>query len=178
MFNDAFPWFLNTETKQKRRVKHLAESHLGVPATTARLPAIQGCFSKTVEVSLKSSEQVIIQFRIEPLDMTPFKEAREVLGDLVPDIGKIDVPELEQANIWPFYMNRIPGKPWLDYNRPWTADLHAKCAESLGKIFSCSFVPGESADVTNTVVIPKLREIPAIKRDDICPFFPLAKRLI
>jgi hypothetical protein len=70
-----------------------------------------GGFSKTIEVSLENGKEVIVQFRIEPLDIELFKRARALLGDQVPTIEAINDPTLADAGIWPFYMSRIPRKP-------------------------------------------------------------------
>jgi hypothetical protein len=135
MSDSEFPKELNSAEEQIKRAKELATQHVGIPAETAKLTEIQGCFSKTVEVSLKDDRDIIIQFRIEPLDTEPFARARSLLGDKVPIIESIDDPKLVEAGIWPFYMTRIPRKTWLEYENEWSDTQHIKCAKSLGNLF-------------------------------------------
>jgi hypothetical protein len=75
MSNASFPKALNTDTRQKRKVKQLVQSHFAVAAKTVRPSAIQGCFSKTFEVTLVTGMEMGVQLRIEPLDTKPFIDA-------------------------------------------------------------------------------------------------------
>ncbi|CUS08874.1 unnamed protein product, partial [Tuber aestivum] len=108
--NADLPTCLNTESKQVKKAKQLAHSHSGIPAKKARGPRIQGFFSRTMIVTLRSDEEVIIQFRPEPMDMEPFKIAREAFGPVVPDIELLKDEDLERDGIWPYWMTRIPGQ--------------------------------------------------------------------
>ncbi|KAM5430486.1 hypothetical protein McanMca71_007198 [Microsporum canis] len=178
MSDSDFPKDLNSAEKQIKRAKELATRHVGIPTETAKLTEIQGCFSRTVEVSLKDGRDIIIQFRIEPLDTEPFTRARSLLGEKVPIIEPIDDPNLVEAGIWPFYMTRIPGKTWLEYENEWGDTQRIKCAKSLGSLFARCFSPGNSSDVVNDVIIPNLRKLRALERDDVKSFLPFIDRLI
>jgi hypothetical protein len=136
MSNAKFPTELNNAEKQIQQAKELAAQHLGIKAKSANLTTTQGCFSKTVELTLENSEDIIIQFRIEPPDTEPFRRARTLLGDKVPLIEAINDPNLVNAGIWPFYMSRIPGKPWGEYENSWSDEQRIKAAKSLGKLFA------------------------------------------
>lgn len=111
--NSNFPKSLNTETRQKKKVKQLVQLHFNTTAKVVRPFAIQGCFSKTYEVTLLTGKEIIVQLRVEPLDRKPFIEAKHLLGLYVLDIGKIEDVELKEAKVWPFYMQRVPGQRGL-----------------------------------------------------------------
>jgi len=178
MSNNSFPKSLNTDTKQKRKVKELVQSHFDFAAKTVRASAIQGCFSKTFEVMLVTGKEIIMQLRIEPLDVKPFIEAQRLLGPYVPDIEKIEDAELDDAGVWPFHMTRISGKTWLENSNRWVDDLHIKCATSLGKVLTGCFMPGESKAVVDADIVPKLKRVLELKRPDVQAFFPKINELL
>lgn len=178
MSNSSFPKSLNTDTRQKKKVKQLAQSHTGIAAKTVRLCTTQGCFSKTFEVTLATGKEMIVQLRVEPLDAKPFAEAKRLLGPYVPDIQKLEDVELEEASIWPFCMTRMPGKTWLEYSNRWEDDLHIKCATSLGKVLSKCYEPGPSKRIVDSAIIPRLKRVLGYKRTDVHEFFPKVNELI
>lgn len=178
MSNASFPKILNTDTKQKKKVKQLVQSHFGIAAKTVRASTIQGCFSKTFEVTLVTGRELILQLRIEPLDIQPFIDARRLLGPYVPEIGEIEDAEVEDAGVWPFHMTRISGKTWLENSDRWDDVLHIKCATSLGKVLSKCFMSGESKTVVDSVIIPKLKRVLESQRPDVQAFFPKINELL
>lgn len=171
---------MNNADKQINKAKELASQHLGIEAVSAQLTTTQGCFSKILEVSLEDGRTVIIQFRIEALDTEPFISARKLLGDLVPIIEAIHDPEVVKSGVWPFYMKRIPGKTWVEYEDIWDETQRATCSKSLGRVFSRCFVEGDSGDVVDAVIIPNLRKIQALahERNDVKPFSAFIAKLI
>ncbi|KFY86115.1 hypothetical protein V500_07852 [Pseudogymnoascus sp. VKM F-4518 (FW-2643)] len=180
MSDSDFPTTLNNAEKQINKAKELASQHLGIKAISAHLTTTQGCFSKTLEVSLQDGRSVIIQFRIEALDAEPFFHARNLLGDIVPIIEAIHDPELVKAGIWPFYMTRIPGKPWMEFEDVWNETQRATCSRSLGRIFSRCFVEGNTGEVVDSTIIPNLHKLRtlALERDDVKPFSAFIAKLI
>lgn len=180
MLDSDFPTTLSSAEKQINKAKELASQHLGIKATSAQLTTTQGCFSKTLEVSLQDGRNVIIQFRIESLDAEPFFRARQLLGDMVPIIEAIHDPELVEAGVWPFYMTRIPGKPWLEFEDTWNENQRATCAKSLGRVFARCFVEGNAGDVVDSDIIPNLHKIRklALERDDVKLFSGFIAELI
>lgn len=48
-------------------------------------------------VTLQDDKDVVIQFQPERLDLEPFKDARRVLGLVVPDMEVIQDEELERT---------------------------------------------------------------------------------
>lgn len=180
MSDSDFPTTLNNAAKQINKAKELALQHLGIKAISAQLTTTQGCFSKTLEVSLQDGRSVIIQFRIEALDTEPFFYARNLLGDIVPIIEAIHDPELVKAGIWPFYMTRIPGKPWIEFEDIWNETQRATCSKSLGRIFSRCFVEGNTGEVVDSAIIPNLHKLRtlALERDDVKPFSEFIAKLI
>ncbi|KAL5347221.1 hypothetical protein ACLOAV_007530 [Pseudogymnoascus australis] len=164
MSDSDFPTTLNNAEKQINKAKELASQHLGIEAISAQLTSIQGCFSKTLEVSLQDGRNVIIQFRIEALDVEPFFRARNILGDLVPIIEAIHDPELVKAG----------------YEDIWDETQRATCSKSLGRVFSRCFIEGNTGEVVDSDIIPKLHKIRtlALERDDVKPFSAFIARLI
>lgn len=180
MSDSDYPTTLNNAEKQINKAKELASQHLGIKAISAQLTTTQGCFSKTLEVSLQDGRNVIIQFRIEALDAEPFFRARNLLGGLVPIIEAIHDPELVKAGVWPFYMTRIPGKPLMEYEDIWNETQRATCSKSLGRVFARCFVEGNTGEVVDSDIIPKLHKIHtlALERDDVKPFSAFIAQLI
>lgn len=180
MSDSDFPTSLNNAEKQINKAKGLASQHLGIKAVSAQLTTTQGCFSKTIEVFFQDDRSVIIQFRIEALDVDPFFRARRLLGDIVPIIEAIHDPELVKAGIWPFYMTRIPGKPWMEYEDIWNETQRATYSKSLGRVFARCFVEGNAGEVVDSDIIPNLHKIRALalERDDVKPFSAFIAKLI
>ena len=180
MSDSDFPTTLNNVEKQINKAKELASQHLGIKAISAQLTTTQGCFSKTLEVSLQDGRSVIIQFRIEALDTEPLFYARNLLGDIVPIIEAIHDPELVKAGIWSFYMTRIPGKPWMEFEDIWNETQRATCSKSLGCIFSRCFVEGNTGEVVDSTIIPNLHKLRtlALERYDVKPFSAFIAKLI
>lgn len=128
MSDSQFPTTLNSAEKQINMAQELVLQHLRIEATSAQLTTTQGCFSKTLEVSLQDGRTVLIQFRIDALDTEPFIGARKLLGDLVPIIEPIHDPEPVKSGVLPFYMTRIPGMTWVEYEDIWDETQRATCS--------------------------------------------------
>jgi hypothetical protein len=173
-----FPPFFDTLEKQAKRAQQLALQHLGDEVVSAQHVEFQGMFSKTVKVSFKDGRDIIIQFRVEPLDTEPFARARIILGDRVPIIEALDDPELVAAEIWPFYMNCIPGKPWAYYEEEWNEIQRVNASQSLGLLFGGCFCEGDAADVVDNIIFPHLRTLRALERDDVKPFLSFIDKMI
>lgn len=180
MSDSQFPTTLNNAEKQINKAKELAAKYLGIQAKSAQLTSTQGCFSKTVKVSLQDCRSIIVQFRIEALDTEPFTRARNLLGNTVPIIEAINDPELVDAGVWPFYMTLIPGKPWLEYEDEWNDTQRSTCARSLGRLFARCFVEGNTGDVVDSVILPNLHKLRALalEREDVKPFSLFISKLI
>ena len=71
-------------------------------------------FSRTVIVALKTGTDVVVQPRFERLDRALFERARKLLDDLVPKVEILQDEELQASDVWPVYMNFIPGVTWLE----------------------------------------------------------------
>lgn len=177
MADSQFPEALDSNEKQVAEAKQLAAKHLGVPASNAKAAEIQGCFSKTFEVTMEDDRLVIIQLRIEPLATEPFAIARNLLGDKVPNIEAIEAPDLNKHKVWPFYMTRIPGKTWLEHEAKWEDSQRIACIKSLGKLFSQCFVPGGAEEAVDQI-LENLRRCRALDRDDVRPFYGFIDQLI
>jgi hypothetical protein len=78
------PASLNTEAKRAAKATELAQSYLNIRATKARGVDPQGFFSRTLIVTMNLGEKVIMQLRVEPLDVGAFRRVRQALGTWYP----------------------------------------------------------------------------------------------
>lgn len=173
------PNCLNTPSKQATKARQLAYLHSGIPAKKTRLPQPQGYFSRTVIVTLQNGEEVVIQFRPEPLNLEPFEVARKALGAaVVPDVKAIQDDELQRAGIGVYWMTCIPGRTWLDGARGSRAQTRVTTVRSLGRILSKGYVD----DSSELVVERQLRHHLALllSSDDaqIRRFHPVVRDLL
>ena len=175
--DEEFPESLNTTEKQIAEAELLLARHLAVSVTKIKPVEIQGCFSKTFEATLKDGREVIIQLRIEPLEVEPFATARQLLGNQVPIIEAIEAPHLVEQKVWPFCMSKIPGATWLEQEEKWQDEQQIACLQSLGRLYARCFLPGSSKDAVEKV-IDHLRQIRALNEPDISQYHELIDHLI
>ncbi|KAL8724464.1 MAG: hypothetical protein Q9166_007933 [cf. Caloplaca sp. 2 TL-2023] len=171
------PKCLNTSSKQTTKARQLAHLHSGIPAKKARTPRPLGFFSRTVIVTLQNDEEVVIQFRPEPLDLEPFEIARKVLGAAVPNIKAIQDEELEHEGIRVYWMTCIPGKTWLDGARGKSAQTLATTLRSLGRVLSKGYVDDSSELVVERRLRPHLALLLSSEDAQICQFHHVARDL-
>jgi hypothetical protein len=151
------PRCLNTASKQDKRARKLAQLRSGIPVKRTARPNPQGFFSRTVFVTLKNGEEVVIQFRPDPLNIEPFKLARKVLGEVVPEVKLIeDDEELTRNKVWVYPLTRIPGETWLDGAAGNSEETRATTLRSLGRIFARGFIADNSELVVDSVLRPHL----------------------
>ena len=86
----------------------------------------------------------------------PFKTARTVLGSVVPDIGLLEDEELEQNQIWAYWMTLCPGKTWFKGIRGKDSTALITINRSLGRILSRGLVEGKSDLVIEQKIRPHL----------------------
>ncbi|KAH8670110.1 hypothetical protein BGZ60DRAFT_563634 [Tricladium varicosporioides] len=129
-------------------------------------------------VTLQDSKEVVIQFRPEPLDIGPFKVARQALGQIVPDIELLKDEELEYEHIWAYWMNCIPGKVWLDGVRGGGPKAIVTINKSLGRILSRGYVEGNSANVIDSKLRPHLEMLVSTQKSEIQPFQEVAQEFL
>ncbi|KAF1845993.1 uncharacterized protein K460DRAFT_386372 [Cucurbitaria berberidis CBS 394.84] len=149
-----------------------------IPAKKAERPRPQGFFSRTVIVTLQNGEDVVVQFRLEPLDLEPFQVSRRVLGATVPHIKVIQDKELESEKIWAYWMTRIPGKTWLEGARGRVSQTRVTTVRSLGRILSKGYVDDNSGLVIDSKLHPHLELLLASEDPQIRRFHVVAKDLI
>ncbi|KAI9706859.1 MAG: hypothetical protein M1820_004638 [Bogoriella megaspora] len=171
------PKCLNTSSKQATKARQLAHLHSGIPAKKARAPRPQGFFSRTMIVTLQNDEEIVIQFRPEPLDLDSFKVARRVLGAIVPDIQIIQDEELKDDGIWAYWMTCIAGKTWHDGARGKFAQTRATTVRSLGRILSKGCVDENSASVVDHKLRPHLALLMSSEDAQIRQFHNTARGL-
>lgn len=171
------PKCLNSASKQAKKARQLAHSHSGIPAENAQGPRLQGFFSRTMIVTLQNGEEVVIQFRPEPLDLEPFKLAREVLGPVVPEIMQLQDDDLEGEAIWAYWMTCIPGKIWLEGVKAEDPKSLVTINRSLGRILSKGRVDGSSELVVELKIRPHLEQLLSSEDDQIGRFHDVASHL-
>ncbi|KAF2458990.1 hypothetical protein BDY21DRAFT_339471 [Lineolata rhizophorae] len=172
------PKCLNTSSKQATKARQLAHLHSGIPAKKARGPRPQGFFSRTMIVTLQNGEDVVIQFRPEPLDLGSFQVARRALGAIVPDVKVIEDEEMEREGIWVYWMECIPGKTWLDGARGRLSQTRVITVRSLGRILSKGYVGDSSALVVDRNLRPHLELLLASEDPQIRPSHAVARDLL
>lgn len=165
------PKCLNSTSKQSKMAKKLAAACLGSPAVRVENPDIQGFFSRTMCLTLKDGRQIVVQFRLEDLDLTSFRDAREALGPVVPEIGTLEESEeLKEAGVRAYWMTRCPGKLWYrGIAGKGVAGRVAVC-QSLGAVLSRGFVANDSASVAQDKVLPHVDALLASDEPAIAPF--------
>jgi hypothetical protein len=172
------PKCLNTEAKQVKKAKQLAHSHTGVPAKKARGPHIQGFFSRTMIVTLRNGHEIVIQFRPEPMDLQPFKTARQFLGSAVPDIERLQDEELERDGIRAYVMTRIPGQTWFEGIRGRGPKSVVTINKTLGKILSKGYIQDNSNEVVDSKIRPHLEMLVSSENENVVPFKDVARDLL
>ncbi|KAL8968308.1 MAG: hypothetical protein Q9197_004948 [Variospora fuerteventurae] len=172
------PTCLNSSSKQTTKARQLAHLHSGIPTTKAQTPRPQGFFSRTVIVALQNGEEVVIQFRPEPLDLEPFELARKVLGAAVPVIETIPHQELELDGIRVYCMTRIPGETWLHGARGNNAQTLVTTLRSLGRVLSKGYIDDRSELVVERQLRPHLALLLASKDPQVSQFHHAARDLM
>ncbi|KZF20434.1 hypothetical protein L228DRAFT_263080 [Xylona heveae TC161] len=173
------PKCLNTKQKQIKKALELASSHFSTTAKEAHSPDIQGFFSRTMIVTLKTGEKLVIQFRLEQLDMEPFKIARQILGPVVPEIGLIANEKLERDGIWTYWMTYMPGKIWMDSAAGRMSAIRVVTNRSLGRILSRGLIEGSNSEaVVKTKLRPHLELILSSNDDQIRQFYHMGSDLL
>lgn len=75
---------------------------------------MQGFYSRTRIVTLANGLEMVVQFRVVQLDIKYVEKARQILGEVVPQVEHIPDPELEGNGVWIHLMSLVPGKLWTD----------------------------------------------------------------
>jgi hypothetical protein len=151
------PELLSTPAKQQKRAKTLAAAHSGKKPNGALAPGAQGYFSRTWIVKLTGGDRIVIQFRIQPLEVDCFETARSLFGDVVPEITAIVDPELEALGMTTYAMTYMPGQ--CLFRLPDSkVQARTSIAESLGAVLGRGLVDGQSADVVDSYIIPCLTQ--------------------
>ncbi|GAM82982.1 hypothetical protein ANO11243_009680 [Dothideomycetidae sp. 11243] len=160
------PECLSSWDKQAAHAARLAGIHcIGQPTLGACPPSPQGCFSRTAIVLLQNGQDVVVQFRLEPMDTTPFDLAHSILGDLVPAIREIQDTELNRDGVYVYLMSCIPGKTWEQAGLYRYIEIKAVVMQDLARVLSkCCISDGDTAQVIEDQVRPHLQRI--LKSED------------
>jgi hypothetical protein len=176
--NADLPVCLNTEEKQIAKAEKLAETQRSLSVKTAKGVEIQGSYSRTYIVTFQDDTEVVVQFRPEPLDIAPFKTARQALGNVVPEIELLKDVELESEDIWSYSMTRMPGRNWLEAVKAEDPRAAVSINKSLGRILSQGYIECDSTDVVDKTIRPHLEKIVSSERSDIQPFKGVAQEFL
>lgn len=148
---------LNTPAKQEKRAKALAAAHTGKKAHRVEAPDIQGYFSRTRIVKLVGGNRIVIQFRIQSLDVECFTIACRLFGNVVPEITELHDEELQAFGMRIYAMSYVPGKCWINLPKS-KMEARIQVARSLGTILNRGSVGGQSADVVDDYILPCLTD--------------------
>lgn len=154
------PECLNSWDKQsahaKRVVGLLSD---GQVVEQTRSPNPQGCFSRTAIVKLQNGQEVVVQFRLELMDMKPFQLAYRVLGDLVPHVALVQDTELAGYNVFVYCMNCIPGKTWEEAGMGRYPEIKPVVMQSLAMVLArCQINDSDSGSVVEDQLRPHLQK--------------------
>ncbi len=158
--------------------KKLVKKHLGLVAVASDKPPRQGLFSSTLFVRLEDGRNVVVQFRTEPLSVDSFMLAREVLGDVVPDVVELPDEELLEEGIWAYCYNRLPGKMWAYSSAGRTDHGRVTVNAALGSIFSKGYVADDSAYAVEDTLRPRIQTIIESPTTEIDPYREMLRRFL
>jgi hypothetical protein len=168
--DDDLPPMLNTPEKQHEVTRQLLLAHFGAVPTAFEAPPLQGGFSKTLFATLPDSRQLVLQFRTEPLDVTPFATARTVLGPaVIPTCQRLASPSLEAEGVWAYVQDRKPGQLLLHADRTQGRPARIAAASSLGHILSRGHPSDTSASAITNRLRPHLTAILTSPLSEITP---------
>ncbi|KAL8916162.1 MAG: hypothetical protein Q9208_008673 [Pyrenodesmia sp. 3 TL-2023] len=147
---------------------------------TPTSPAPQGFFSRTVIVTLQTDEEVVIQFRPEPLDLEPFTLARRSLGDAAPEVQVVKDERLARDQISVYCITCVPGQTWLRVARGKTSETLGITLRSLARLLAKgAIVPASSSErVVESQLRPHLALILSSDEAHIRPFHSVARDLL
>ncbi|GAM90399.1 hypothetical protein ANO11243_084420 [Dothideomycetidae sp. 11243] len=139
------PDCLNTPLKRASWAMKLLNSQSpSITAVSTRPPDTDGSYSRTVIVRLSTNEEVVIQFRLGPLDLSPSILAREKLGALVPEIKHLHNDTLAAEGIWTYSLSCIEGMTWEAAEQSIPNFSRIPLLRSLGNILAKGFVRATS----------------------------------
>ncbi|KAG5982644.1 hypothetical protein E4U55_001624 [Claviceps digitariae] len=164
------PKLLDTPNKQVKWAKKLVAEHLGNTAKRVYNPPMQGMFSKTLFLTLADGNELVLQFRTEPLDLDAFETARRALGPVVPDVRALDNEELLNDHVWAYSLTRLHGKMWLHGVAGKGPDGRIAINRSLGHAFSQGCLASSSGEAVESKIRPHLKAILASPLEEIFPY--------
>jgi hypothetical protein len=172
------PDLLSTAAKQEKRAKVLAAAHLGKKAHRAYAPDVQGYFSRTRIVKMVGGDKLVIQFRIQPIEIECFNKAHRLFGSVVPEIIQLHDEEVESLGMTVYAMTYMPGQCWARISS--SSKEQVKIAESLGTILRRGIIldQEQSADVVDSFILPCLKSFQAIITKETISLQPHVKSLI
>lgn len=164
--------------KQKKHARRVAERQYQKSSKSASASRLQGFFSRTIFVTFTDKTRIVIQFRPEPLDITPFVIARGTLGEVVPEIGLIEDAELEKHNIWTYHMTMMAGKIWSEAVVGRAQMALETVNQSLGEVFANGFLQDRSDEAVDTRLRPHLELILNSDLAHVQPFKETVKSVL
>jgi hypothetical protein len=168
---------LNTAAKQEKRAKTLAAAHTGKKVHRVQAPDVQGYFSRTRIVKLVGADKIVIQFRIQPLEIECCATARQLFGNVVPEITELQDEELQAFGMRTYAMFSMPGQCWVRLP-PSKPETRISVARSLNTILGRGLVDGQSAEVVDDYILPCLTDFLQRLDDTTKSLQPHVERLI
>ncbi|KAI1127597.1 hypothetical protein F5Y10DRAFT_292747 [Nemania abortiva] len=176
--DDPLPERISTADKQCSLARSVAMRRYNRPVISSKLVSLQGTDSITLEVAMQDHPDVIVQFRAESFDITPFKIARKLLGSAVPSIEIFN--DDEDGGFRCVLMSKMAGGTWFDIEDIWKENNFIKSATGLGEVMSHCFVPSDNRSIEGHI-IPRLQGILTMETRcgiNVTRYFPLVRDLI
>lgn len=139
---------------------------------------VQGYSSTTYIVEYMDNYKIIIQFRRETLNKNNFLEARKILGNIVPDIKKID----SNINNIVYKFSYIPGITLSTAMRQMDCykfeELLPKISSKLGEILAKCVLKKSSFESLNEKIIPELKSCILNRDVKLLPYMEKIKNIL
>jgi hypothetical protein len=126
---------------------------------------------------LVGGEKIVIQFRIQPLEVECFTTTRRLLGDVVPEITELQDEELQALGMRIYAMTYMPGEVWFRVPSSKT-EARIQIARSLGTILGRGSIDDQSAAVVDDYILPHLTNFLTRLNDKTKHLQPHVERLI
>lgn len=169
---------LTTKASILAEAKAIAAYHFADQPVSAKECALQGEFSRTVEVIMRDGAHYIIQLRTQPVHEENAHQAYSILGTLVP--VPILVTHKSSPVPYAYIMPRIPGSTWLTKDvKGWPAEKHIKVAGQIGDMIGrCGGHQNSECDTIDKFIIPRLELYLRWGEPSVAPVKGLIKSLL
>jgi Phosphotransferase enzyme family len=155
----------------------IATQYLDSDPVFAKECAMQGEFSRTVDIAMKDGANYVVQLRGESVHEEKAEQAHGILGHLVP----VPIRIIREGETVPYsyIMTRCPGSTWLTRDEEgWAREFHIKVAAQIGEMIGRCAGYKSGHDPINTFIAPRLEMYLAWDEPLIVPFKGLIRTLL